>query len=189
VGRMIVDIGGGTTDVAVISLGGIVACTSVKFAGNKVDAAIIDYIKKTFNLSVGDKSAEDIKIQIGSAIPVEEELAMIIKGRDFVTGLPRSVEIKTNEIVKAISKELREMINAIKDVLQETPPELAADIIDQGIIMTGGSSQLRNFPELVFRRTGVKAMLADDALYCVVKGTGIALEHLDTYKKSIISKR
>ncbi|MBX4198220.1 rod shape-determining protein [Candidatus Parcubacteria bacterium] len=189
VGRMIVDIGGGTTDVAVISLGGIVSCTSVKFAGNKIDAAIIDYIKKTFNLSVGDKSAEDIKINIGSAIPLEDELSMMIKGRDFVTGLPRSVEIKTNEIVKAISKELREMINAIKSVLQETPPELAADIIDQGIIMTGGSSQLRNFPELVLRRTGVKAMLADDPLYCVVKGTGIALEHLDTYKKSIISKR
>lgn len=189
VGRMIVDIGGGTTDVAVISLGGIVACTSVKFAGNKIDAAIIDYIKKTFNLSIGDKTAEDIKIQIGSAIPLEEELSMMVKGRDFVTGLPRSVEIKTNEIVKAISKELREMINAIKSVLQETPPELSADIIDQGIIMTGGSSMLRNFPELVFRRTGVKAVLADDALYCVAKGTGIALEHLDTYKKSIISKR
>jgi rod shape-determining protein MreB len=189
VGRMIVDIGGGTTDVAVISLGGIVACTSVKVAGNKIDAAIIDYIKKTFNLSIGDKTAEDIKMNIGSAIPLEEELSMTIKGRDFVTGLPRSVEIRTNEIVKCISKELRDMIKAIKDVLQETPPELAADIIDQGIIMTGGSSQLRNLPELVFRRTGVKAALAEDALYCVVKGTGIALEHLETYKKSIISKR
>lgn len=189
VGRMIVDIGGGTTDVAVISLGGIVACTSVKVAGNKIDSAIIDYVKKTFNLSIGDKTAEDIKIQVGSAIPLEEELSMMIKGRDFVTGLPRSVEIKTNEIVKSISKELREMINAIKDVLQETPPELSADIIDQGIIMTGGSSQLRNMPELVFRRTGVKATLADDAYYCVAKGTGIALEHLDTYKRSIISKR
>ncbi len=189
VGRMVVDIGGGTTDVAVISLGGIVASTSVKVAGNKIDAAIIDYIKKTFNLSIGDKTAEDIKIQVGSAIPLEEELAMTIKGRDFVTGLPRSVEIKTNEIVKCIAKELKEMIKAIKDVLQETPPELSADIIDQGIIMTGGSSQLRNLPELVFRRTGVKATLANDPLYCVVNGTGIALEHLDTYKKSIISKR
>lgn len=189
IGHMIVDIGGGTTDVAVISLGGIVASTSVKVAGNKIDTAIIDYVKKTFNLSIGDKSAEDIKIQVGSAIPLEDELSMMIKGRDFVTGLPRSVEIRTNEIVKSISKELRDMITAIKNVLQETPPELAADIIDQGIIMTGGSSQLRNLPELVFRRTGVKASLADDALYCVVKGTGIALEHLDTYKKSIISKR
>lgn len=189
VGHMIVDIGGGTTDVAVISLGGIVSSTSVKVAGNKMDAAIADYIKKTFNLSIGDKMAEDIKIKIGSAVPLEEELSLTIKGRDFITGLPRTAEVKTNEIVKAVGKELREMIKAIKDVLQETPPELAADIIDQGITMTGGSSQLRNLPELVFRRTGVKATLAKDAFYCVALGTGIALEHLDTYKKSIIAKR
>jgi rod shape-determining protein MreB and related proteins len=188
-GHMIVDIGGGTTDVAVISLGGIVACTSVKCAGNRLDASITDYIKKTYNLAIGDKTAEDIKVKVGSAVPVEDELVMTVKGRDFLTGLPRSIEIKTNEIVKAISKELRDMIKAIKDVLQETPPELASDIIDNGIIMTGGSSQLRNLPELVFRRTGVKAVLADDALFCVVKGTGIALDHLDTYKKTIISKR
>jgi len=188
-GNMIVDIGGGTTDVAVISLGGIVASTSVKCAGNRIDSAIADYIKKTFNLAIGDKTSEDIKIHIGSAIPLEEELTLTIKGRDFLSGLPRSVDVKTNEIVKAISRELREMIKAIKDVLQETPPELSADIIDQGIIMTGGSSQLRNFPELVFRRTGVKAILAEDALFCVAKGTGIALEHLDTYKKTIITKR
>lgn len=188
-GHMVVDIGGGTTDVAVISLGGIVSSTSVKVAGNKIDAAIADYIKKTFNLAVGDKMSEDIKIKVGSAVPLEEELTMVIKGRDFITGLPRTAEVKTNEIVKAISKELREMIKAIKDVLQETPPELSADIIDHGIIMTGGSSQLRNLPELVYRRTGVKATLAKDALFCVAKGTGIALEHLDTYKKSIIAKK
>jgi rod shape-determining protein MreB len=188
-GHMIVDIGGGTTDVAVISLGGIVASTSVKCAGNRIDAAIADYIKKTFNLAIGDKTAEDIKTQIGSAVPLEQELSMTIKGRDFIAGLPRSVSISSNEIVRAIDRELREMIKAIKDVLQETPPELSADIIDRGIIMTGGSSQLRNLPELVYRRTGVKAMLADDALYCVAKGTGVALEHLDTYKKSIITKR
>ena len=188
-GHMIVDIGGGTTDVAVISLGGIVASTSVKCAGNKIDYAIADYIKKTFNLAIGDKTAEEIKINIGSAVPMEEELSMTIKGRDFLSGLPRTAEIKTNEIVKAINKELRDMIKAIKDVLQETPPELAADIIDRGIIMTGGSSQLRNLAELVFRRTGVKATVAKDAMYCVAKGTGIALEHLDVYKKSIIAKR
>jgi rod shape-determining protein MreB len=175
--------------VAVISLGGIVSSKSVKCAGNKVDAAIADYVKKNFNLAIGDKMAEDIKIKVGSAVPVEEELVMTIKGRDFITGLPRSVEIRTNEVVKAIARELRDMIKAIKDVLQETPPELASDIIDQGITMTGGSSQLRNFPELVFRRTGVKAQLAKDAYYCVAKGTGIALEHLDVYKKSIIAKR
>ncbi len=188
-GHMVVDIGGGTTDVAVIALGGIVSSTSVKCAGNRIDAAIADYVKKTFNLSIGDKMSEDIKINIGSAVPLDEELAMVIKGRDFITGLPRTAEVKTNEIVKAIGKELRDMIKAIKDVLQETPPELSADIIDNGIIMTGGSSMLRNFPELVYRRTGVKAVLAKDALYCVAKGTGIALEHLDTYKKSIITKR
>jgi rod shape-determining protein MreB len=189
VGHMIVDIGGGTTDVAVISLGGIVSSTSVKCAGNRIDAAIADYIKKTFNLAIGDRTAEEIKIKIGSAIPLDEELVMTIKGRDYVLGLPRSVEIKTNEIVKAIGKELREIVKAIKDVLQETPPELSSDIIDRGIIMTGGSSQLRNIAELVFRRTGVKAVLAKDPLYCVARGTGIALDHLDTYKKSIIAKR
>ncbi len=188
-GRMVVDAGGGTTDVAVISLGGIVTSTSVKVAGNKIDAAIIDYVKKNFNLSVGEKTAEDIKIQIGSAVPLEEELSMMVKGRDFISGMPRSVEIRTNEIVKAISKELREMINAIKTVLQDTPPELSADIMDQGITLTGGTSQLRNLPELVLRRTGVPAVLADEAYFCVVKGTGIALEHLDTYKKTIMIKR
>jgi rod shape-determining protein MreB len=188
-GHMVVDIGGGTTDAAVISLGGIVASTSVKCAGNRIDVAITDYIKKTFNLAIGDKTAEDIKIKIGSAVPMDEELSMTIKGRDYISGLPRTAEVKSNEIVKAIAQELREMIKAIKDVLQETPPELAADIIDRGIIMTGGSSLLRNLPELVYRRTGVKAVLAKDALYCVAKGTGIALEHLDTYKKSIIAKR
>ena len=188
-GHMIVDIGGGTTDVAVISLGGIVASTSVKCAGNKIDAAIADYIKKTFNLAIGDKTAEQVKIVIGAAIPLDEELALTIKGRDYMTGLPRTAQVTTNEIVKAIDKELKLIIKAIKDVLQETPPELASDIIDQGITMTGGTSQLRNFPELVFRKTGVKAVLADDSLYCVAKGTGIALEHLGTYKKAILAKR
>jgi rod shape-determining protein MreB len=188
-GHMIVDIGGGTTDVAVISLGGIVASTSVKCAGNKIDAAIADYIKKMFNLAIGDKTAEEVKIKIGAAVPLEEELTMTIRGRDYVQGLPRTAQVSTNEIVRAIDPELKQVIKAIKDVLQETPPELAADIIDQGIIMTGGTSQLRGFPELIYRRTGVKARLADDALYCVVNGTGIALEHLDVYKRTILSKK
>lgn len=188
-GRMIVDIGGGTTDVAVISLGGIVASTSVKCAGNKIDQAITDYIKKQYNLAIGDQTSEVIKISIGSAIPLEEELVMTIKGRDYISGLPRSIEIKTNEITKAIDKELRMIVKAIKDVFQDTPPELASDIIDNGIIMSGGSSQLRNLPLLVERRTGVHAELADDAYFCVAKGTGIALEHLNVYKKSIIAKK
>jgi rod shape-determining protein MreB len=188
-GHMIVDIGGGTIDVAVISLGGIVAANSVKCAGNRIDAAIIDYVKKTRNLSIGDKTAEEIKIKIGSALPLEEELVMEVKGRDVLSGLPRTAEIRTNEVVRAIGRELREMIKAIKDVFQNTPPELAADIIDGGIIMTGGTSQLRNFPELVKRRSGVKAFLADHALFCVATGTGVALEHLDTYKRSVLAKR
>ncbi|HRH24061.1 MAG TPA: rod shape-determining protein [Candidatus Paceibacterota bacterium] len=188
-GRMVADLGGGTIDVAVISLGGIVASTSVKVAGNALDRAIVDYVKKQYNLSIGDKTAEEIKITIGSAVPVSEDLVMPVKGRDLVSGLPRTVELKTNEIVTACNRELREMMNAIRKVLQETPPELASDIIDNGIILTGGTSQLRNMPELVFRRTGVEAKLATDAYYCVARGTGVALKHLDTYKKSIISKR
>jgi len=187
-GHMIVDIGGGTIDVAVISLGGIVASTSVKCAGDKINRAIADTIKKNSNLFVGDKTAEDIKIQIGSALPLEEELTMEIRGRDFISGLPRSVEVKTNEIAKSITKELREMVKAIKVVFQNTPPELSADIIQKGIIMTGGSSQLRNLPELIYRRTGVKARLAKDPLFCVANGTGIALMHVDIYKRSVISK-
>lgn len=188
-GHMVVDIGGGTTDVAVISLGGIVASTSVKCAGNKIDQAIADYIKKTFNLAIGDKTAEEVKIKIGAAVPLEEELRVTIKGRDFIQGLPRSAQVSTNEIVKAIDNELKQIIKAIKDVLQETPPELASDIIDHGIIMTGGTSLLRNLADLVYRKTGVKATIAEDALYCVAKGTGIALEHLDVYKKAVLSKK
>jgi len=188
-GHMIMDIGGGTTDVAVISLGGIVASTSVKCAGDKIDQAIADYIKKTFNLAIGDKTAEIIKMKIGAAVPLEEELTITIKGRDFIQGLPRTAQISTNEIVRAIDKELRIMITAIKDVLSDTPPELASDIIDEGIIMTGGSSQLRNLSDLVYRRIGVKARVADEPLLCVVRGTGEALNHLDTYKKTILSKK
>ena len=149
-GHMIVDIGGGTIDVAVISLGGIVASTSLKCAGDKMNEAIIECIKRKYNLSIGDKTAEDIKINIGSALPLQEELVMDIRGRDFISGLPRTVEIKTNEVSKAIGKELREMVRAIKTVFQDTPPELSADIVQRGIIMTGGTSQLRNLPELIY---------------------------------------
>lgn len=188
-GRMIVDIGGGTTDVAIISLGGIVCSNSVKCAGNKIDQAIVDFMKKTHNLAIGEQTAEQIKIEVGSALPIENELIMKVKGRDYVSGLPKIVEIKSNEIVKAIDKELKQIIKAVRDVLSEAPPELAADIIDTGIIMSGGSSQLRHLTDLVERKTGVKATLADDALYCVVKGTGEALKHLEVYNKSVISKR
>ncbi len=188
-GHMIIDIGGGTTDVAVISLGGIVVSTSVKVAGNKIDQAIIDYVKKTYNLAIGDRTAEDIKITIGSALALGEDMVYQVKGRDFLTGLPRSSEIKTFEIVKAIESELQEIIKAIKSVLQDTPPELASDIIDKGITMSGGTSLLRNLDELIYRATGIKAHLAEDPLLCVARGTGIALEHLDIYKKSVITKK
>ncbi len=188
-GRMIVDIGGGTIDVAVISLGGIVASTSVKCAGDRLDRAVVDYVKRQFNLAIGDKTAEHIKIEIGAAVPLGEELSISVKGRDLVSGLPRTIELSTNDIVQAMARELREMTQAIRKVLQETPPELAADIIDNGIMLTGGSSQLRQMPELVYRRTGVIAKLANDPYFCVARGTGVALKHLDTYQKSIIAKK
>lgn len=190
-GHMIVDMGGGTTDVAVISLGGIVTSTSVKCAGDRVDRAVIDYIKKAHNLAIGDKTAERIKMEIGSALKVVEskELRIKISGRDYISGLPRTIEIGTNEIVEAISRELKEMTQAIKDVLTETPPELASDIIDRGIMMTGGTAQLRNLTKLVEKATGVKAYLVEKPLHAVAQGTGHALEHLDVYKKSIIAKR
>ncbi len=188
-GRMVADIGGGTIDVAVISLGGIVASTSVKCAGNRLDRAIIDHVKKRHNLAIGDKTAEEVKIRIGSAVPMQEELTMPVKGSDMVSGLPRTVDIATNDIVQAMSRELREMTQAVRKVLQDTPPELAADIIDNGIILTGGSSQLRQMSELMYRRTGVIAKLASDPYYCVARGTGIALKHLNTYQKSILAKQ
>ena len=189
-GHMVVDIGGGTADIAVISLGGIVASTSVKVAGNKLDQAIADYIKRHYNLAIGDRTAEDIKIKIGSAVPIEDEkLSMEIKGRDLMTGLPKTIEIHTAEVTDAISDELNEIIRAVKSVLHDTPPELAADIMDKGIVMTGGGSLLRNIGELVLQETGVPAHIAEESLLCVAKGTGIALEHLEVYKRSIMSKR
>lgn len=188
-GHMVVDIGGGTADIAVISLGGIVASSSVKVAGNKLDQAVADYIKKHYNLAIGDRTAEDIKIKIGSAVPLEEDVSMPIKGRDLLTGLPRTVTIYSSEVTEAVSEPLREIIQAIKRVLADTPPELAADIMERGIVMSGGTSLLRNIDELVYREIGVPARIADDPLLCVAKGTGIALEHLEVYKRSIMAKR
>jgi rod shape-determining protein MreB and related proteins len=188
-GRMVCDMGGGTCDVAVISLGGIVASTSVKCAGNRLDRAIVDYVKKQHNLAIGEKTAEEIKIKIGAAVNMNQELTMPIKGRDMLSGLPRTVDLSTNDTVQAMTRELREMTQAIRKVLQETPPELASDIIDNGIILTGGTSQLRQMTELVYRRTGVVAKLATDPYFCVARGTGVALKHLHTYQKSILAKR
>jgi rod shape-determining protein MreB and related proteins len=188
-GNMIIDIGGGTTDVAVLSLGGIVTQTSVRIAGNKLDSAIAEYIKRKYGLAVGDRTAEEIKIKIGSAIPVEKEGKIEIRGRDMVQGLPKTISITTNEVVEAIQEELRGIIKAIRSVLQETPPELAADIIDKGMVLTGGGALLKNFDKLIGQSTGVPAYAADDAILCVVKGTGVALDNLDSYKKSILASK
>lgn len=188
-GHMIIDIGGGTTDVAVISLGGIVASTSVKVAGNRLDQAIAEYIKKNYNLAIGDRTAEEIKIQIGSAVRVDEDEEMDVRGRDLLAGLPRTLTISSSEVTSATEEELQEMLRAIKAVLHDTPPELSADIMDRGIVMTGGGSLLRNLDVLIQREIGIPTHLAEDAMLCVAKGTGVALEHLDVYKRSIMSKR
>jgi rod shape-determining protein MreB len=184
-GHMIIDVGGGTSEVAVISLGGVVSCSSAKVGGNKIDQAIADYVKKKHNLAIGDRTAEEIKIKIGSAMPVEDEKEMRVRGRDLVSGLPQTVEIKTNEICHAIAEQLRQVIQIIKNVLHDTPPELAADVMESGMVLSGGSGQLRNLNKLITESIGVPCRLANDPMLCVVKGTGIALEHLDVYKRSL----
>lgn len=189
VGNMVIDIGGGTTDVAILSLGGIVTQTSVRVAGNKIDQAIAEYIRRKHGLAVGDRTAEEIKIKIGSALPVEKELSLEIRGRDLVQGLPKTIQVSTNEMVEAIQDELSEMIKAVKLVLQETPPELAADIIDKGMVLTGGTAMLKNLDKLIGQSTGVPAYVAEDAILCVAKGTGIALDNLESYKKSILATK
>ena len=188
-GNMIVDIGGGTTEVAIISLGGIVAWSSVKVAGDKLDRAITDYIKKRHNLAIGERTAEEIKINIGSALLNSERGSMKVKGRDLIEGLPKTIDVSNKEVVEAITGELKEMISAIKSVLQETPPELAADVMNRGIILSGGGALLNKIDELVTQTTGVPCYVADEPLLCVVKGTGIALENLEVYKRSIMSKK
>ncbi len=188
-GNLIIDIGGGTTDVAVLSLGGIVYSTSVRVAGNKLDQAIAEYVRKKHGIAIGDRTAEEIKITIGSATKVAEEELMEVKGRDMVTGLPKVVTVSTNEVVEAISDELREIIKAIKTVLQDTPPELASDIIDKGMVMTGGTAQLRNLDQYISGLLGVSCFMAEEPLLCVVKGTGVALDNLESYKRSILGTR
>lgn len=186
-GNLIIDIGGGTTDVAVLSLGGIVNSTSVRVAGNRLDQAIVEHVRKKNGIAIGDRTAEEIKITIGSALPVKEEEIMEIKGRDMVSGLPKTVNVSTNEMVEAISDELYEIARAVKTVLQDTPPELASDIIDKGMVMTGGTALLRNLDKYIAQSVGVPCYTAEDALLCVAKGTGVALDNLDSYKRSILS--
>ncbi len=183
-GNMVVDIGGGTSDVAVISLGGIVTCKSIRVGGNKMDEMVARYIKNEYNLQVGDRTAEDIKIRVGSAYELEQELTMEVKGRDLLAGLPKTITISSVEVREAISEAVLGIIEKVKAVLLETPPELAADTIETGVWLTGGGALLRGFDRLLEQHTGISVHVAEDPLSCVAKGTGRALEHLKVIERS-----
>lgn len=187
-GNMIINIGGGTAEIAVISMGGVVACESVRVGGMKLDESIAAFIKQKFGLVVGEKTAEEIKIKLGSATVVENEKAFEIRGRDLVSGLPKTIELSTNMLVDAISEPVKEVVHAIKNVFQSTPPDLAADIIDKGVVLSGGTALLRNLDVLITQKTGVSCVVADDPMLCVAKGTGIALGNLNLYKRAIQNK-
>jgi rod shape-determining protein MreB len=188
-GHMIVDIGGGTSEMAVISLGGIVNWGSLRSAGDKLDQAISEYIKEKHNLAVGEQTAEEIKINIGTALPEKEEKVMAIRGRDLILGLPKTVKISSNEVCLAVSDVLTEIIQTIKQVLRDTPAELSADVIDKGIVLSGGGALLRNFDQLIEKSIGVPCFVASEPLLCVAKGTGIVAENLEIYKKSLMTKK
>lgn len=188
-GNMILDMGGGASEAAVISLGGVVTFKSIRVAGNKIDESISRYVRKKHNLVIGEITAERIKVKIGSATkPVKEE-TLEVTGRDSVTGLPKSVIVTATDVFEAISEPLSRIINMVKSVLEEVPPELSSDIIDKGIVMSGGTATLRNIDKLLTAETGVPAFVAEDPLRCVVKGTGVALENLELYRRSVTSNR
>jgi len=188
-GHMIIDIGGGTMEAAVISLGGIVSSDSVRIGGNKLDAAIAEYVRKKYGLAVGERTSEEIKIRIGAAVYLDEKLSMEVRGRDMVTGLPRIVTVTSDDVTDAIQHELHGMISALKEVLNHTPPELSADVMEKGMVLSGGSAQLRHLADLFAEATGVPAFVADDPQLCVVKGTGIALDNLASYKRSVMASK
>lgn len=188
-GHMIVDMGGGAAEAAVISLGGVVVHKSVRVAGNKIDEAIQNYLKKKHNLIVGDQTAEELKLKIGSAVDLPKAEVMEVSGRDLVFGLPRTVKVNSIEITEAIRSVLSQIINVMKGVLEDTPPELASDIIDKGIVMSGGTSLLRNFDRLITEETGVPAHVAENPMLCVVKGTGLVLENIELWKRSVTTKK
>lgn len=191
-GHMVVDMGGGSTEIAVISLGGVVVHDSVRMGGNRIDEAISSYTKKKFNLLIGERTAEEIKIEMGTALVEDRKEAaekkMEIRGRDSITGLPRTIELTQEQVNEAIAPVLNEIIHGVKGVLEKTPPELASDIIDKGIVMSGGTSLLNNFDKLMTKQTGVPCHVAEDALLCVVRGTGVAIENIELYKRSISRK-
>lgn len=188
-GHMIVDIGGGTTEAAVISLGGIVESNSLRVAGDKLDEAISDYLKKKYNLAIGATTAEEIKIKIGSAIPEKNDTMLEVKGRDLVEGLPKTIKISSREITEALQEPLGEIVRTIRLLLRETPPELSADIMDKGIILSGGGGLLRNLDQLITQAIGVPCFAAEDPLTCVARGTGAMLDNLEAYKASLMAKR
>ena len=188
-GNMVIDIGGGTSEIAVISLGGIVTSNSIRIGGDKMDAAISEYIKKKYNLAIGTQSAEKIKIRIGTAIRQRKENSFEVRGRDLISGLPKNIKISSNELVGPLREVLEEIMEGIKQVLRKTPPELSADIMDKGMILTGGGSLLRNIDRLISQTTGVPCFVAEEPLLCVIKGIGTVLENLETYKKSLMTKK
>ena len=188
-GAMIIDIGGGTSGIAVISLGGIVTSHSIRVAGDKMDEKIAEFIKKKHNLAIGTQTAERIKIKIGRATTKRKEDFYEIRGRELTLGLPKNIRVSSNEIAQALEPVLKEIISAVKYVLRETPPELSADIMDKGMILSGGGGLLRDLNVLIAKETGVPCFVAQEALYCVVKGTGVVVENLDDYKRSVMSKK
>jgi rod shape-determining protein MreB and related proteins len=185
-GNMVIDIGGGTSEVAVIALGGIVVSTSLRVGGNKFDESIASYIRKKYNLMIGERTAEEVKITIGTALPLERELSMEVRGRDLIAGLPRTIPITSSEVMEAIELPLQQLVAAVRHVLEQTPPELSSDIIDKGMVMSGGGALLRNIDKLLTQVTGVPCHVAENALDCVALGTGEALKHYDFFKKSLV---
>ncbi len=188
-GNMVINIGGGTSEVAVVSLGGIVSWTSLRVAGNRFDQAIMDYIKKKYSLSIGEQTAETVKIEIGSALATKDQLEFEVRGRDLVSGLPRDIMVRSNEIAEAFTTHLLDIANSVQNVFNVTPPELVADIMEKGIVLSGGGAQIRLLDEFFRRMTGVATYLAQEPLFCVAKGTGFILNHLDVYKKTLLNKR
>jgi rod shape-determining protein MreB and related proteins len=187
-GNMVIDIGGGTSEIAVIALGGIVVSTSLRVGGNKFDEHIATYIRKKYNLMIGDRTAEEVKIAIGTALPLEREMTMEVRGRDLIAGLPRTIPITSSEVMEAIEAPLQQLVAAVRVVLEQTPPELSSDIIDKGMVMSGGGALLRNIDKLLTQVTGVPCHVAENSLNCVALGTGLALEHFDFFKKSLVQQ-
>jgi rod shape-determining protein MreB len=184
-GNLVVDIGGGTSEAAVISMNGIVEYASVRVGGNRIDEAIVSYVKRKYNLMIGEQTAEEVKIAIGSALPLEEELRMEVRGRDQVSGLPKTIQITSGEVTEAIAEPLASIVGVVKGVLEKTPPELSSDVIDRGIVMTGGGALLRGFHQLLTKETGVPCYVADNPIACVALGAGRALEDYEVIKRSL----